>query len=85
MTLQRMSPWRMGALTRQSCLVFASIYSTVFKYCCFFSIFCKNAVLNIRLYLKRFYTSEGWKNHGNRLNLFLLKSATKKLNQHANE
>ena len=35
----------------------------------FFQFFCKNAVLNIRLYLKRFYTSEGWKNHGNRLNL----------------
>ena len=35
----------------------------------FFLIFCKNAVLNIRLYLKRFYTSEGWKNHANRLNL----------------
>ena len=35
----------------------------------FFSIFCKNAVLNIRLYLKRFYASKGWKNHGNRLNL----------------
>ena len=44
-----------------------------------------NFFVNIRLYLKRFYASEGWKNHGNRLNLFLLKSATQKLNQHANE
>ena len=32
-------------------------------------VFFFNFFVNIRLYLKRFYTSEGWKNHGNPLNL----------------
>jgi len=65
-----------------------------------FSIFCKSAVLNIRLYLKHYYTYEKINNFFKVLSSFILKdgkimeigyksflleSASQKLYQHANE